>query len=105
MREALRAWRILAIPLGCYGGVTIALPALNGALSREGFARHTALVAAAIAVFLVLGAGLSVGIGAWRSRSAAGQRIGRMQPLKVPFVLCGRPSSAETSAMTSGVKK
>jgi len=33
------------------------------------------------------------------------QRMGRMQPLNVPFVLCGRPSSEDTSAMTSGVKK
>ena len=105
MHEVLRAWRILAIPLGCYGAVTVALPALHGALSTAGFARHTARVAAAIAVLLVLGAGVSVGITALHGRSAAGQRIGRMQPLKVPFVLCGRPSSVETSAMTSGVKK
>src|SRR5262249_31349477 len=30
---------------------------------------------------------------------------GRMQPLMVPFVRWGRPSSSDTSAMTSGVKK
>ena len=54
-RWELPTWTTLAVPLGCYGVITLGLPALNGALSRPDFGRHVALVAAGATAILAFG--------------------------------------------------
>jgi hypothetical protein len=53
MTDEPRRGRSLLVPLGCYLGVTLVLPALHGALARADFLRH--------AVFVVVGMGAVVG--------------------------------------------
>ena len=52
LRERARRLGWMAVPLAAYVLVTVLLPVLNGAASRDGFARHMVWLAAGCAVVI-----------------------------------------------------